>query len=302
MRSRLILLLLVLLLQYCDQAPTTLDSEPFIERTESAVFNTELSSIEFDYLSGEFFFTALVTGPEAVHQVSLLLWSDSIQTDSIFLNDAGLEGDIIAEDGNYDGNWVLPDSVLLLPDSLFVEWVDQVWNVKVTVLDINMEEISHQQSYQPEVPAAPVIESIHHFDTLTLRSNALVLDTLRLEVSHPNGLDEIRDVSMMSEKPDGSFANDSTAIPLYDDGGREIFFTWNGIDFTSGDQVANDGVYSLLLALDPTTLTGTYYWTFNARSWVGLEAKSLKDSLVVLSAGGSTTAIGPPILGRGVLK
>ena len=90
----------------------------------------------------------------------------------------------------------------------------------------------------------------------------------------------------MSLKPDGEYANNGQPIPLYADGGSVVFFTFGVIDFTSGDSVANDGVYSLLLALSPNNLSGTYLWTFNARSWLGIAAIPLEDSLLVLPASG----------------
>ena len=137
---------------------------------------------------------------------------------------------------------------------------------------------------QPERPEPPVISNPMHLDTLTLLSDAMVLDTLRLTLEHPAGLDEIRDVSMMSLKPNGEYANGGQPIPLYDDGGTTVFYSFGGVDFTSGDSLANDGIYSLLLALTPTNLSGTYHWTFNSRTWLGIEAEPVLDSIVVLPA------------------
>ncbi len=270
-------LLLLQFLTACDQAPTTLDEEPFLETSSDLPLSLEINHFEFDFLSRQFFFSIQAKSSDEIQQVGVFISAPDFPRQWILLNDQGTEGDILIHDGSYDGNWLLPDSLPSYQDSL--------WTLEALVQDLQTE-LSEIQTLQPQRPAPPQILSAAHQDTLTLSATNLVLDTLVVEVSHPAGLDEIRDVTLMSLKPDGNYANSGQPIPLYDDGGQVVFLTYNGIDLTSGDKVAGDGIYSLLLVLSPTNLSGTYHWTINARTWLGIEAEPFIDSLVVLPAPG----------------
>ena len=273
----LISMLAMLILATCDQAPTTFDEEPYLGNLDDITFSVDINRFEFDYLSQQFFFTAEVASPLEIDQVAFSLGSGSVQTNSLLLNDLAQDADIMVGDGLYDGSWILPDSMLT--------YIDSLWTLEVVIRDVSSNELSYSENLQPQRPAPPVLSTASHMDTLTLLADELVLDTLTLEVSHSQGLDEIRSVSMMSLKPDGSYANGGDPIPLYDDGGSVVFYSFGGIDFTSGDTLANDGVYSLLLALAPNNLSGVYHWTFNSKTWLGIEAIPVLDSVVVLPAG-----------------
>ncbi|MCF6238395.1 MAG: hypothetical protein L3J79_06240 [Candidatus Marinimicrobia bacterium] len=267
----------ILLLVMCDQTPTTFDEEPFLDDPVDGSFGVEITAFEFDFPTQEFFFSVAVISPPEGFNIQAQLLTSQTESSIIALNDLGLEGDIQTQDGSYDGNWTLPDSIAALMDSL--------WTLMVTT-DPGPEAAI--QNIQPERPAPPVIREISHQDTLTLLTDALVLDTLRVTVTHPKGLDEIRSVSLMSLKPDGSYANLGNPITLYDDGGAELSAYWETWDImlTSGDEVAGDGIYSLVLPLEPAAQNGTYYWTFNSQSWLGVEAEAMEDSLLVLPAPG----------------
>ena len=278
MRMQIILsIFVVLTLIQCDQVPHSLDKDPFFPGSEIPAFAVSINVFEFDYLSQEFFFSVTITSPEELDLATARLGTSPDNTITLSLNDAGLEGDILIGDDRYDGSWKLPES-----DS---SYVDSLWSLDILVRDIASNELQASQTLQPVRPAAPQLGRPIHLDTLVLVANDLTLDTLTLEVTHPNGLDEIRDVTLISRKPDGTLANSGQPIPLYDDGGSEVFLSFNGVDFTSGDGLANDGVYSLLLILTPDNLTGVYHWTFYSRSWQGVQADPVIDSVTVLPAG-----------------
>jgi hypothetical protein len=257
----------------CEQTPTTLDEEPFIEESEITSFSAKIASFEFDILSWEFFFSVNATTPYDSLNVNaeLLVSGDTIATFS--LNDSGMISDIQINDGSYDQNWTLPDSMSA--------YIDSLWTLSVQA--ISRGEVKEDiAALQPERPIAPIIESINHQDTLTLLPDNLILDTLTVTINHPKGRDTMRDVSIMSLKPDSSYSNGGQPIQLYDDGSRVVFFIYDGIEFTSGDQVAGDGIYTLVFAFNSDDMIGKYHWTFNARTWLGLEAEPVLDSLVVL--------------------
>ncbi len=295
MRSKIIVsLIFIASLIQCDQAPTTLDEEPYLGDSDETTFSMEISRFEFDYLSKQFFFSVDVTSPLEIAEVAYNF--DLLGSSDLLLNDIGQDDDILIGDGRYDGSWILPDSMST--------YIDSLWTLEVVVRDNASNTLTEFKTIQPERPAPPVMGVASHLDSLTLpgTGQGLIIDTLRISVSHPGGLDEIRDVSMMSLKPDGSWANQGQPIPLYDDGGSVVFYSFGGIDFTSGDSLANDGTYSLLLPLDANSLSGIYYWTFNSRSWLGIEAVPVVDSIVVLPAGSLSQGHNSEFTQGGVFK
>ena len=283
-----------LMLAACDQVPTTLDEEPYLGYSGETTLSIRINGFEFDYLSQQFFFSVQVTSPREIVEVAYILGVSGSSFSPVFLNDLGQYDDILVGDSRYDGIWTLPDSM--------ATYVDSLWTLEAFVRDIDSNLLHDTKSIQPLRPSPPVMGAASHLDTLMLLTDGLVLDTLTIEVNHPQGLDEIRDVSMMSLKPDGSYANEGQPIPLYDDGGSVVFYSFGGIDFTSGDSLANDGIYSLLLALAPNNLSGVYHWTFNSRSWLGIEAIPVLDSIIVLPAGSLSTGHGKDAVLSGVFK
>lgn len=278
MRSQIIFpIILLISLIGCEQAPSTMDEVPYLEDSGEITFTTGITSFEYDFLMQQFFFSVEITSPVEIQTVTAELTTSGVRDFTFVLNDLGQGSDILVGDGFYDGSLNLPDSL--------TSFAENSWTLSVEARDVDSNSLVDSKSLQPQKPAPPVIGAADHLDTLILSTSDLVLDTLTLEVSHPNGLDEIRDVSIMSLKPDGTYANGGQPIPLYDDGGAEVFYSFGGIDFTSGDSLANDGVYSLLLALAPNNLSGVYQWTFNARTWLGIEAEPVQDSIIVLPAG-----------------
>ena len=231
MRSPIIFLLTLLLIVGCDQAPTSLEEEPYRAPQESDELTLEIVELDFDPLGKSFFFSISATSPLSDLEVVASLTSGS--SFAYFeLSDDGLGDDIIINDGIFNGNWQLPDSL----DA----YIDSSWTLEVEAT-VRAQSKLAQRQLTPVRPAPPLILSVSHADTLTLHPTAWVVDTMTVAVEHPQGLDEIRDVSLLSLKPDSTFANSGQPIPLYDDGGSEIFYSFNGIDYTSGDQQAGDG-------------------------------------------------------------
>ncbi len=270
---RRILLIPLLLLMACDQVPTSTAPNARQETTPDAKLTLTLQVADYDFLSQELYLSLALVQPTPQVLISGTLEYGGGETRQLVLHDDGRSNDIQAADGRYDVNLDIGFS----GDSA------QTWALHLLARDtLSGASVPLDTALSIRHPDPPRIESVVFRDTLTLRPDSLVLDTLRVRVSPPNGLDEIRDVSMMSLKPNGEYANNGQPIPLYDDGSETVFFTFQGIDFTSGDRIAGDGEYALLLVLDPSTLTGVYGWTFNARTWLGTDAESWQDSLVVL--------------------
>jgi hypothetical protein len=100
--------------------------------------------------------------------------------------------------------------------------------------------------------------------------NSVIFKVVKAKAYDANGLDDIRRVGFVSYHVEGdSFLNKGDLINLYDDGSEVIIYEPN---FTSGDSIANDAIYSFRVPIfgsgnvDPSlqTKTGTFNWIFDA--------------------------------------
>ena len=100
--------------------------------------------------------------------------------------------------------------------------------------------------------------------------NSIIFKVVKAKAHDANGLDDIRRVGFVSYHVEGdSFLNKGDLINLYDDGSEVIIYEPN---FTSGDSIANDAIYSFRVPIfgsgnvDPSlqTKTGTFNWIFDA--------------------------------------
>lgn len=97
--------------------------------------------------------------------------------------------------------------------------------------------------------APPVLSNLQAPDTVALENIQQFL-LLQVDVQDANGSDDIRLVYFNSTRPNGSPSSGNPFI-MYDDG-------------SNGDIQPNDGTYSLLVVLPPTTAVGTYNFEFQA--------------------------------------
>ncbi len=95
---------------------------------------------------------------------------------------------------------------------------------------------------------------------------------LRATANDSDGLSDIASVFYFSRRPDGQLANQGNPIQMYDDGGVNPF---------SGDAVAGDGIYSFRAQVPPSTLFGTFTYTFFARDRFGAQSDSLVRQTVI---------------------
>lgn len=98
---------------------------------------------------------------------------------------------------------------------------------------------------------APVISGLSAPDTIKLGGQSQVL-LLTLRASDPDGLGDVAKVVFSSFRPDGS-ASGGNPFAMYDDGSA-----------MHGDEIAGDGIFSLLVSLPASTQVGTYRFEFQA--------------------------------------
>ena len=183
--------------------------------------------------------------------------------DSLIIQDDGKDGDIISDDGMY--------SIKLANDSTLIKNTlgDDSGKVYLTVLAYYDEvQISKLDSFSIG-NIIPEINSITAPDTIIRPEGSTVtLHPVYAEVFDADGLETVKWVGFTSFHVDGdSLMNRGNYIYLYDDGSEDILYE---PDFTSGDSIRGDGIYSFRIPVygsgntDPDfqTKTGLFHWEF----------------------------------------
>ena len=253
-----ILLLMVLLFNGCpEKDPTThpIDTISGIQFTFHQDVNKLYfaASVESSYDDG------------SLISVSLIWYGVNKENipDSLIIQDDGKDGDIISDDGMY--------SIKLANDSTLIKNTlgDDSGKVYLTVLAYYDEvQISKLDSFSIG-NIIPEIISITAPDTIIRPEGSTVtLHPVYAEVFDADGLETVKWVGFTSFHVDGdSLMNRGNYIYLYDDGSEDILYE---PDFTSGDSIWGDGIYSFRIPVygsgntDPDfqTKTGLFRWEF----------------------------------------
>jgi hypothetical protein len=114
----------------------------------------------------------------------------------------------------------------------------------------------------------PVIVSVLSPDTVRIPT-APSSFLLRVSMSHPNGRNQIDLVQADIRNPDGSLLSGSP-FRLFDDGNVP----------NSGDQTANDGIYTRAFQITPSNQPAVYTVTYTARDRFGNDATPVVRQLV----------------------
>jgi hypothetical protein len=172
-----------------------------------------------------------------------------INIEKIFLYDNGNpnNADQISGDGKFTNRVPFTDD-LLNGNYLIEYYVSDKSNV---INKIGQETFLYNNG-RTNIP--PVISNLTSPDTITLNSS-FVYEFFSVQVEDSNGLGDVKDVYIQSYRPDGTTSGITTS--LYDDGGLVI-------TPSSGDQVAGDGIYSLIVSLPHTTTKGLWRFVFRA--------------------------------------
>ena len=183
--------------------------------------------------------------------------------DSLIIQDDGKDGDIISDDGMY--------SIKLANDSTLIKNTlgDDSGKVYLTVLAYYDEvQVSELDSFSIG-NIIPRIFSVTAPDTIIRPEGSTVtLHPVYAEVFDADGLETVKWVGFTSFHVDGdSLMNRGNYIYLYDDGSEDILYE---PDFTSGDSIRGDGIYSFRIPVygsgntDPDfqTKTGLFRWEF----------------------------------------
>ena len=202
--------------------------------------------------------------------------------DYLLLNDDGISGDILKNDDLY--------SLKVINNTLTQNPIDndtgRVYMDFEATYENNASFMVQDSFYLGNI--IPIIVSISASDTIFLPdSGGVTFELVKARVHDANGLDDIRRVGFVSFYVDDStFLNEGNIINLYDDGSEVIIYEPN---FTSGDEVANDGEYSFeVLVFGPgnpnpalKTKTGTFNWIFEAMDMANTYSDTVIHRIIV---------------------
>ena len=242
--------------------------------SDNSDIDTPLGNLQFTYLQDDRILYFAIEVESSINrsplESTILYWYGTDTTvfpDNLLLNDEGQSGDIIRGDDLY--------SLKVLNDTLYLAnpiSLDDTGKVHMNF----QANYGNGSSFMVRVSfflgnIIPQLQYIIAPDTIVRPTdNSVIFKVVKAKAHDANGLDDIRRVGFVSYHVEGdSFLNKGNLINLYDDGGEVIIYEPN---FTSGDSIANDAIYSFRVPIfgsgnvDPSlqTKTGTFNWIFDA--------------------------------------
>lgn len=218
--------------------------------------------------SFDFLITAEVGDPQGLSDIKHVTYQffppaypNPTREDS--LQDNGSDGDVLAGDGTYSVS--LSSNIINQAGDYFfrIEAEDKAGN-KSTANVVAIRGVFRN-------PQAPVIANLVAPDTVQIIPNGVVKILMSIDVSDPQGLSDINFVRFRSFLPGGNEATNSP-FDLADDGNSSV----------TGDDVAGDGTYSILINLPSNTTPGDFRFVFQAEDKSGKESNIIEHILTVI--------------------
>ena len=258
--------LVVLLLWGCSKLP------------EAPGSSDPLQNLQFEFLqyANKLYFSAEVQPDylgNLLDSVTVLWYGTQVNSlpDKVSLNNAGIEGDIIAGDKIYSRR--ISNTQLTLDNPIDSSATGLVYmNVQAYYKG---NQIALEDSFQLG-NIRPIIVQITFPDTMTRPPDPYILvDTIKVEIFDANGVSDIQTCYMMFQKPDLSYSNNGNPILLYDDGIiNQNMFLW--------DEFAADGIFSRLITIGSDNPIGIYNVYFYAKDFFGEDAEVVIKTVVVI--------------------
>ena len=231
--------------------------------------------------SNMIFFSAIIQSHHEGTIVSSawVIWSGTggNNPDTLQLNDEGIDGDIIPQDGVFSREVI--NDLSYLTNTLPID----------TKGEISVQFIANYTDIMVGLSSSftigntkPVLLEIVFPDTMyrpqemqdSEGNNYYTIDTIVVKVYDFDGSDDIDRCFLLFQKPDSSYANNGEQILLFDDG---LKISENAL----WDDVANDGNFSRLITIGYQNMTGDYRAYFNAMDYSGEYAEQIIKTLVV---------------------
>ena len=231
--------------------------------------------------SNMIFFSAIIQSHHEGTIVSSawVIWSGTggNNPDTLQLNDEGIDGDIIPQDGVFSREVINDLSYLsnTLP-------IDTKGEISVQFIANYIDIMVGLSSSFTIGNTKPVLLEIVFPDTMyrpqemqdSEGNNYYTIDTIVVKVYDFDGSDDIDRCFLLFQKPDSSYANNGEQILLFDDG---LKISENAL----WDDVANDGNFSRLITIGYENMPGDYRAYFNAMDNSGEDAEEIIKTLVV---------------------
>jgi hypothetical protein len=175
------------------------------------------------------------------------------------LNDNGSQPDVTSGDGKYNSQIVLqlPKDVIGTYSIQFTTFDKKGFSSNIFNLPLKITLSTNN---------APSVFNLSAPDSVRVPSTADTVNLIymTIAVSDQQGLNDITSVNLTSQRPDSSIAG---TFYLSDDGG---VFTLSQFNLPSGDSLAGDGVYSIVVPMFSTSPKNTYRdFIFTARDQSG---------------------------------
>ena len=211
--------------------------------------------------------------------------------DGVPLNDNGLNGDIIGGDKIFSRkimNTSFIKNQIVDSDTgfLYADYIAVYEGDYINLVDSN--KIGNLITKIISV-AAGTATTLN--DTLFSRPEGRNISfiTVQAEVTDGDGKETIKWVGFTSYSlRDNEMMNNGNFIYLYDDGGSEILYP---PDFTSGDDVTDDGIYTFKIPIygtgfgsqttDDTTRTGAFRWRFSAQDLANDYSQAIDHVIII---------------------
>ncbi|MCK5738368.1 hypothetical protein KAH55_04270 [bacterium] len=188
----------------------------------------------------------------------------NLPTLTLRMQDDGNGPDVIAADGVYTATLSsnIPGGRVGIYSFRF-KATDTAGNVSVPVVVTN--------SVSDAANEPPVLTALAAPDTLQLESNAVVVITMAVTVTDPQGLDDLRVVYFNSFLPPDGRASSGNPFNMNDNGNEALY----------GDVTAGDGIYSIKINLPPGSGTGNYTFVFEAEDYSGAHSNQITHVVTV---------------------
>ena len=235
-----------------------------------------LNDLQFNYHQGlnNLYFSVQVEssylGKKLQAVQALYFGFDTTHTaDTLVLNDWGIAGDIISDDGVF--------SIRISNDSNNVTFVlepTNTGNVYTKFLAQYGTLIKSKMLMYETGNQGPKILSVSMPDSMQRPgADSVSVGTLVVTLTDPDGHEDVQTCYLMFQKPDSTFSSGSPIL-LYDDGNKDFsMYLW--------DDVAKDGKYSRYIIIDSSNPLGTYTSYFYARDYSGILSEPFITTLVV---------------------
>lgn len=178
------------------------------------------------------------------------------------LNDLGVSGDSLAGDGIYSYKTT----------TAFANWKFGNYHLMIQAFDSHNKASENIYQILPwakkKIGVAPQILSVSAPDTVQLPDTGSKSFVLTARVADQDNNKDIKEVTFDTFKPDGT-ASSGNPFKMYDDG-------------TSGDAVAGDYIYSLLIYISSQNSPGNYRFEFQAKDYSDLLSGKIIHIITVI--------------------